>query len=252
MARCCSHSLNACPTSKPDLEQLVDEDKRVPPERHRRRAERTGEATGKGHVSAKTRAMTPPLRLEFVMSATDVAALPPTTAEVAIVGRSNVGKSSVINAVANRKKLALVSNTPGRTRLLNLFELRGHGTVMDLPGYGYAAISAGERAKWQKMIEGYLLNRDPLDMVIVLVDGEIGPTKLDLTMLEWAASEELPHTVVATKHDKVKATRRDQRKLDLARGCGLHPDEVLWVSAAKGTGIDSLRGRILSWLAPHP
>lgn len=192
--------------------------------------------------------MTPPLRLEFVMSAKDVSALPPTTAEVAIVGRSNVGKSSLINAVANRKKLALVSNTPGRTRLLNLFELSGHGTVMDLPGYGYAAISATERASWQKMIEGYLLNREPLDMVIVLVDGEIGPTKLDLTMLEWAASEELPHTIVATKHDKVKASQRDQRRVDLARRCGRDPGDVLWVSAAKGTGIATLRGRILSWL----
>ena len=116
---------------------------------------------------------TPPLQLEFVQSATDVAQLPPTTAEVAIVGRSNVGKSSLINAVANRKKLALVSNTPGRTRLLNLFALpNGRGTVMDLPGYGYAAASAKERAGWQRMIETYLLTRDPLDMVVVLVDGE--------------------------------------------------------------------------------
>ncbi len=193
--------------------------------------------------------MTAPLRLEFVLSATDVADLPPTTAEVAIVGRSNVGKSSLINAVAHRKKLAMVSNTPGRTRLLNLFALAGSGTVMDLPGYGYAAVSGNERAKWQRMIEGYLLGRDGLVMVIVLVDGEIGPTKLDRTMLDWAAGYQLPHAVVATKHDKVKALQRDKRRDEVARECGRAPDEILWVSAAKGTGIEALRGQILQWLS---
>ena len=193
--------------------------------------------------------MTSPLRLEFVLSGTDVADLPPTDAEVAIVGRSNVGKSSLINAVAARKKLALVSNTPGRTRMLNLFSLPGAGTVMDLPGYGYASASKAERARWQRMIEGYLLEREGLEMVVVLVDGEVGPTKLDLTMLEWAAAHELPHTVVATKHDKVKAMQRDKRRNELAAKCGRKPGDVLWVSAAKGTGIDALRGRILGWLS---
>ena len=196
---------------------------------------------------------TPPLPLEFVQSATDVAQLPDAVHEVAIVGRSNVGKSSLINAVANRKKLALVSNTPGRTRLLNLFELRGQyvstgGTLMDLPGYGYAAASKSEREKWARMIEGYLLARENLDMIVVLVDGEIGPTKLDLTMLEWAEGNDLPYTVVATKQDKVKATQRDKRRADLAKGCGRKPSEILWVSAAKGTGIEPLRGRLLAWM----
>lgn len=197
--------------------------------------------------------MTSPLPLEFVQSATDVAQLPPAVHEVAIVGRSNVGKSSLINAVANRKKLALVSNTPGRTRLLNLFELRGAyastgGTLMDLPGYGYAAASKGERVKWQKMIETYLLTREHLDMIVVLVDGEVGPTKLDLTMLEWAEGNDLPHAIVATKHDKVKAQQRDKRRAELAAKCGRASGDVLWVSAAKGTGIDALRGRLLAWM----
>jgi GTP-binding protein len=195
--------------------------------------------------------MTSPLQLEFVLSATDVADLPPTEAEIAIVGRSNVGKSSLINAVANRKKLAMVSNTPGRTRLLNLFLLPGHGTVMDLPGYGYAATSRTEREKWQRMIEGYLLERDNLDMVVVLVDGEIGPTKLDLTMLEWATASDLPHSIVATKQDKVKALQRDKRRAELAAKCGRPASDILWVSASKGTGIDALRGRVLHWLTPQ-
>ena len=195
--------------------------------------------------------MTSPLQLEFVLSATEVGGLPPTEAEIAIVGRSNVGKSSLINAVANRKKLAMVSNTPGRTRMLNLFALPGHGTVMDLPGYGYAQASQTMRAAWGRMIEDYLLEREGLNMVVVLVDGEVGPTKLDLTMLEWAEGNELPHTIVATKHDKVKAMQRDKRRQELAKKCGRKPGDILWVSAAKGTGIDALRGRILGWLNPE-
>ena len=193
--------------------------------------------------------MTSPLALEFLLSAPSVEELPDSPAELAIVGRSNVGKSSLINAVSGRKKLALVSNTPGRTRMLNLFGLPGHGTVMDLPGYGYASASKVERARWQRMIERYLLEREPLQMVIVLVDGEVGPTKLDLTMLEWAEANELPHEVVATKHDKVKASQRDKRRSELASKCGRRTGDVLWVSAAKGTGIDTLRGRMLGWLA---
>lgn len=195
--------------------------------------------------------MTSPLPLEFVQSATDLAQLPPATSEVAIVGRSNVGKSSLINAVANRKKLALVSNTPGRTRLLNLFALQGPysssgGTLMDLPGYGYAAASRAERASWQRMIEGYLLGRENLVMVVVLVDGEVGPTKLDLTMLEWADASSLPYAVVATKQDKVKATERDKRRAEVAARTGR--SDVLWVSASKGVGLDAIRRKLLGWM----
>jgi GTP-binding protein len=190
----------------------------------------------------------PPLPLEFVLSAPDVGSLPETRAEVAVVGRSNVGKSSLVNALANRKKLALVSNTPGRTRMLNLFTVGTHGTLVDLPGYGYASAPAKERARWQRMTEGYLLTREALTMVLVLVDGEIGPTALDHTMLEWAAASDVPVDVVATKHDKVKPSRRDKRKAELAAALDRRPGDVLWVSAVKGVGIDALRGRILGWL----
>ena len=200
--------------------------------------------------SSRAGRVTPPLQLRFVLSVADGAELPASDAEVAVVGRSNVGKSSLINTLANRKDLAHTSNTPGRTQLLNLYELTGGGTVMDLPGYGYSAVSKTTRASWPQMIEGYLLGREHLVMVMVLVDGEIGPTKLDLNMLAWLDSHELPRTVIATKHDKVKASQRARRSAELAAACDVDSSEVVWVSAAKGTGIDGLRGQLRHWLTP--
>ena len=201
--------------------------------------------------------MAGPIQLSFVQSASDVEQLPDSPAEITFVGRSNVGKSSLINALANRKKLALVSNTPGRTRLLNMFEVdaqkdrggRLGPTMVDLPGYGYAAAPGQMRADWQRMIEGYLLERESLEMIVVLIDGAVGPTKLDLQMLDWLRASDLPHTVVATKHDKVKSSKRDKRKKEVAEKCDLEPRDVVWVSAAKGTGLDRLRSLVRSWLA---
>ncbi len=193
--------------------------------------------------------MSAPLDLRFVRSATRLDQLPATEAEVAVVGRSNVGKSSLLNALANRKGLAHVSKTPGRTQLLNCFAVGDTGaTFVDCPGYGYAQTSKAVRASWQPMIEDYLLDRDALRMVMVLVDGEIGPTKLDLQMLEWVRAHGVPHTVVATKHDKVKSSRRQQRTRDLAAACDLEPGDVVWVSASKHVGIDRLRDLVRLWL----
>ncbi len=193
--------------------------------------------------------MSSPLQISFVTSAKDAVTLPETPAEVAFVGRSNVGKSSLINALANHKQLARVSNTPGRTQLINLFTLPGGGAIVDLPGYGYAAVPGRIKQGWQKMIEGYLLKRESLVNVFVLVDGEIGPTKLDVQMLTWLRENGVPHTVVATKHDKVKSSKRDTRKRDLAAGCMLQPGDIVWVSATKGTGIDGLRSLVMSYLS---
>lgn len=193
--------------------------------------------------------MASPLELRFLTSADRIEGLPKSSAEVAVVGRSNVGKSSLINALANRNGLANVSKTPGRTQLLNSFGLPDGTTLVDCPGYGYAKVSKAQRSAWGVMIERYLLQREPLSMVMVLVDGEIGPTKLDQSILEWLREELLPHTVIATKHDKVKATRRDKRKKDLAAACELLPSDVVWVSAAKDVGIDRLRELVRIWLS---
>jgi GTP-binding protein len=192
----------------------------------------------------------PPLQLRFVLSAPRMSDLTPATAEIAVIGRSNVGKSSLINALGGSDKLAMVSKTPGRTRLLNQFTLGDGRMVVDCPGYGYAKASASLRDAWQKMAEEYLLHRDVLTKILALVDGEIGPTKLDVQLFDWLRANARPFTVVATKHDKVKSSQRDKRKRELAAGCELDPSEIVWVSAAKGVGIDRLRGLILAWLSP--
>ncbi len=210
--------------------------------------------------------MSSPLQLTFVESASRAHTLPASPVEVAFVGRSNVGKSSLINALANRKQLARVSNTPGRTQLINLFRLdegkmrraggkrdqslaeEPVGTVVDLPGYGFAKTAKSVKGDWPAMIEGYLLEREELVMVFVLVDGAIGPTKLDVQMLDWLRYNTVPHTVVATKLDKVKSSKRATRKKELAAGCMLDPGDVLWASATKGDGIDRLRSVVRTHL----
>lgn len=188
--------------------------------------------------------------MRFLMSAPHVSELPDSEREIAVVGRSNVGKSSLINTLANRNRLAFVSKTPGRTQLINIFEMSPGVTVVDLPGYGYAKVPGRIKAEWGAMIEGYLLHRDCLKMVMVLVDGEIGPTPLDVQMLQWLRGNQIPHQVVATKSDKVKSSKKPRRKTDLAAGCMLEPGDIVWVSAAKNIGIDRLQDLVWSWLSP--
>jgi GTP-binding protein len=189
------------------------------------------------------------LEFAFLLSVTNVDKLPDSRAEVAFVGRSNVGKSSLLNAVARRKSIAKTSKTPGRTQTLNCFAVGPDATVVDCPGYGYAVASKSTRASWQPMIERYLLEREPLTMILLLVDGEIGPTKLDLQMLDWLRGNALPHTVIATKHDKIRPAQRDKRRRELAALCMLEPSDVVWVSATKNTGIDHLRDLVRLWLS---
>lgn len=196
--------------------------------------------------------MSGPLQLTFVQSASRADQLPGSPAEVAFVGRSNVGKSSLVNALANRKQLARVSNTPGRTQLINLFEVASSrpelATLVDLPGYGFAKASKTVKRGWPAMIEGYLLDRENLSMVFVLVDGAIGPTPLDTQMLDWLRYNGVPHTVVATKFDKVKSSKRATRKKELAGGCQLDPGDIVWVSASKGDGVEALRALVRTWV----
>jgi len=199
--------------------------------------------------------MSGPLQLEFVMSAAKHSQLPESEVEVAVAGRSNVGKSSLLNALANRKNLAKTSKTPGATRLLNVFELQPEGSgqwLVDLPGYGYAKAPKQEQARWARMIENYLVEREQLELVLLLIDGEVGPTGLDKQSIEWFQHIGVPMRIIATKHDKVKKSTFGKRKNDLAKGCGVDPKQVRWVSSAKGVGIPELRNEIQGFLTSVP
>ncbi|MBN1153434.1 YihA family ribosome biogenesis GTP-binding protein [candidate division KSB1 bacterium] len=127
--------------------------------------------------------------------------------EIAFAGRSNVGKSSLINCMLNRKKLAMTSSTPGKTRLINFYEVNGTIYFVDLPGYGYARISQQERHSWKKLIENYILQSINLKGVIHIIDSRIGPTHLDLEMIRWLNFIERPVVVVATKADKLPRSK---------------------------------------------
>jgi len=191
----------------------------------------------------------PPLQLRFLQSAAKVDQMPMSKTEIALVGRSNVGKSSLLNSLANRKGLARTSKAPGATKLLNIFELDTHpgSWLVDLPGYGYAKVSANERQRWRHMIEQYLTEREALVAVLMLIDGEIGPTRLDIETQTWLHHLGVPILYVATKHDKVKASKRQSRKRDVLAKLGV-TSGVSWVSAHKGVGLPELRGRILDTL----
>lgn len=141
---------------------------------------------------------------EFIISAVKKEQYPTDDrVEIAFVGRSNVGKSSIINALTNRKKLAKVSQTPGKTRLINFFLINNDFYLVDLPGYGYAKVSKTEKASWGQTIERYLNGREELKRVVLLVDSRHKPTADDVIMHEWIKHYGYDVTVVATKSDKL-------------------------------------------------
>ena len=195
--------------------------------------------------------MAGPLDLRFVSSFVHVDDLPFIECEVALVGRSNVGKSSLINALANRRDLAKTSKTPGATRMLNAFELGPEGSgrwLIDLPGYGYAKASKADQKRWSAMINGYMIDREPLATVLHLIDGEVGPTALDIDTQAWLADIGLPVSYVATKADKVRPSKSAKRRKELTGKLGVNKSDVLWVSAQKGTGVPELRARVAALL----
>jgi GTP-binding protein len=168
-----------------------------------------------------------------------------TLPEVAFSGRSNVGKSSLINALVHRRKFARVSNTPGRTREINFFAVNGEFVLADLPGYGYARISKERKAEWRPMIEGYLRNSPRLRGIVQLLDVRHAPTGDDLHMLDFLARLGTPTLVVATKVDKLVKSKRAERVADLAREAGVEPEQLIPFSAVTGEGRDELAEAIV-------
>ena len=154
-----------------------------------------------------------PLQISFVESASRTHTLPEATVEVAFVGRSNVGKSSLINAIANQKQLARVSNTPGRTQLINLFSLDegdGKGTLVDLPGYGYAKVPLDLQAHWQAFIDKYFRTREALKGLVVVMDIRHPLKDYDRQMLSYAVQRGLPAHALLTKADKLSRSQQMQ------------------------------------------
>ena len=147
--------------------------------------------------------------------------------EIALVGRSNVGKSSLINCLANRKNIARTSSTPGKTATINFYEIAGKYRIVDLPGYGYAKVSKVEKEKWAAMIEGYLARRSNLVQVIQLVDARHKPTADDKMMFDWIKSYNYEPLVVATKLDKLKKSQIEGNLTAIYDELELGDDSVL-------------------------
>jgi GTP-binding protein len=169
----------------------------------------------------------------------------PAGPEVAFAGRSNVGKSSLLNALVRRKRLARVSNTPGRTRQINFFRVNGSFVLADLPGYGYARISKERRAEWRPLIEGYLAHSAELRGIVQLLDSRHEPTEDDLHMFEFLAELGIPTIVVAMKVDKLRSSERTTRIPELAARVGVSEGQVIPFSAVTGEGRDELAEAIV-------
>lgn len=150
-------------------------------------------------------------KAEFLISNTDVNLAPDSgLPEYAFIGRSNVGKSSVINMLTGKKGLAKISQTPGKTRLINHFVINESWYLVDLPGYGYAKISQTERKKWKTMINAYLLKRTNLVNTFILIDVRHEPQKIDLEFMEWMSTKQLPFAIIFTKADKLSKIKLEE------------------------------------------
>lgn len=189
-------------------------------------------------------------KAELVISAPDRHSWPDTALpEIVLAGRSNVGKSSFINAMCGRKRLAYVGNTPGKTRLLNFFNLDDRYMLVDVPGYGYANISKQQLLKFGQMMEDYFNERKQKKGVVILVDARHLPTQDDHTMLEFVRYYELPIAIVATKMDKVPKTKRAHHLARIRKALQLREQERLFpFSAQSKEGIEAVWEYLLSIL----
>lgn len=185
---------------------------------------------------------------KHLMTGIDASKIGQSDAEVCFVGRSNAGKSSLINALCQRRELAFVSQVPGKTRTINVYEVKFYRWMVDLPGYGYAVGSASEREQLGPMVEGYLKSRKHLRMVFVILDTIAGPTKLDILMINWLRYNACPFSIVVNKIDKIGSSKLDVRKKEITGQLAIEAADIFWVSSKKKIGIEPLRDRIVKLL----
>ncbi|MFU8813133.1 MAG: ribosome biogenesis GTP-binding protein YihA/YsxC [Balneolaceae bacterium] len=179
---------------------------------------------------------------------------PPTMPEFCFAGRSNVGKSSLINRLTNKRRLARTSNTPGKTQQMNYYDINGELYFVDLPGFGFAKAPLHERERWGRDIQEYLMNRDTLHLILHLVDARHKPTSLDEEFFYWLGTHQKPFAVVLTKADKLSGNKLAQSKKQLRQVLETMNIEVpmLPVSAETGKGIAELQDLIKDFIKPTP
>lgn len=193
-------------------------------------------------------------KTHFLTSAPNLKSLPEDSGiEIAFAGRSNAGKSTALNALTNQKNLARTSKTPGRTQLINLFEVEPQCKLVDLPGYGYAVVPEQMKQQWQHALGEYLQKRECLAGIIVLMDIRHPLKDLDQQMIEWAVSADLPILLLLTKADKLSQSERS-KQVKMVREAILPFQGDIQVeafSALKRTGIDRLAAKLDSWFASN-
>ena len=187
------------------------------------------------------------LSAEFVTSAVKPAQYPSTKhPEMAFAGRSNVGKSSLINTLVNRRRLVKTSSTPGRTQLINFFDINDLITFVDLPGYGYAKVPTVVRKKWGPMIETYLSSRRALKGVVVIMDIRRTPREEEHNLIAWLAHYSIAKILVITKADKLSKNKQDKQRSVVAGSLEVNPSELILFSAKSRQGRDAVWDAIIS------
>lgn len=186
-------------------------------------------------------------KIEFTAAYGTSKQLPPSKeAEIVFSGRSNVGKSSLINKVFNRKNLARVSSVPGKTITVNFF--KGDGVYfVDLPGYGYAKREQSEKKRWAELMEGYFQSARNIKLVIQLIDMRHSPSADDMTMLNFLREMEIPFVIALTKCDKLNKTETEKRRAELLDELSEYPEiKTIEFSSVKGTGVEEIKAQIIN------